>query len=107
MISPGSLVCVPGRLTAGVSQSRPVRHEGRRVDIYVARLIPPWFNVSLPVHGPEGTLVASMWILSRRKLRESLQDAGFDVVEQVTWTDRGFRMTEIRSRDAQNRSGEV
>ena len=97
-IAPGSLVCTPGRLTAGASAAQPVRHEGTRADVFVARLVPPWFNVTVPVRGEAGTLVASMWILGRRKLRQTLQEAGFEVVEHVTWTDRGFRWGEMKPR---------
>ena len=89
-VAPGSLVCTPGRLTAGVSAAQPVKHEGTQVDVYVARLVPPWFNVTVPIRGENGVLVASMWILGRRKLRRTLQEAGFEVVEHVTWFDRGF-----------------
>jgi hypothetical protein len=62
----------------------------RHVDVYVARLVPPWFNVTVPIRRDGGTLVASMWILSRRRLRRTLYEAGFDVTEHVTWTERGF-----------------
>ncbi len=89
-IAPGSIVCTPGRLTAGASSAQPVRHDGTQVDVYVARLVPPWFNLTVPIRGDEGTLIASMWILGRRRLRRTLQEAGFEVVDHVTWFDRGF-----------------
>jgi hypothetical protein len=68
------------------------------VDVYVARLVPPWFNVTVPIRGEGGTLVASMWVLGRRKLRRTLQEAGFEVVDHVTWIDRGFRWDEMKPR---------
>jgi len=73
-----------------------VTHQGTEVHIYVARLVPPWFNVTVPVQGDAGTLIASMWILGRRNLRRTLQAAGFDVTEHVTWFDRGFCWIETR-----------
>lgn len=97
-IAPGSLVCSPGRLTAGVSAAQPVTHEGTRVDVYVARLVPPWFNVTVPIRGEGRMLVASMWILGRRKLRRAIEEAGFEVVDHVTWIDRGFRWVEMKPR---------
>ena len=96
-IAPGWLVCAPSRVTAAVSAARAVKHEGTRVDIYIARLVPLWFNVTIPIRGEGETLVASMWILGRRNLRRTLQEAGYDVVEHVTWVDRGFRRAEMKS----------
>ena len=77
-----------------MSSAQPVTHQGTRVDIYIARLVPPWFNVTVPIRGDGGTLIASTWVLSRRKLRRTLQAAGFEVTEHVTWFDRGFRWFE-------------
>ena len=88
-VAPGSIVCTPGRLTARVGPVQPVTHQGTQVDIYIARLVPPWFNVTVPIRGAGSTLFASMWILGRRKLRRTLQAAGFDVTEHVTWFDSG------------------
>lgn len=95
LIAPGSLVCIPGHVTAGLSKAQPGTYRGKQVHLYTARLVPPWFNVTLPVRADTGTLVASMWILGRRRLRQTLREAGFDVVEHVTWTDRGFRWAEM------------
>lgn len=97
-VAPGSLVCTPGRLTASASSAQPVKHEEMQVDVFVARLVPPWFNVTVPIRGERGTVVVSMWILARRKLRQALQEAGFDVTEHVTWFDRGFRWGEMEPR---------
>jgi len=94
-VAPGTIVCTPGTMTQGLGSAHPVRHEGNRVDVYVARLVPPWFNVSVPIHGKGATLIASMWLLGRWKLRRALEAAGFDVVEHVTWTDRGFRWNDM------------
>ena len=96
-VAPDWLVCTPGGVTAHLSVAQPVRHAGTRVDVFIARLVPPWFNVSVPVRGEAGTLVASMWIIGRRKLRRTLQQAGYDVVEHVTWVDRGFHWSEMKS----------
>lgn len=86
-----------GRITTGASSAQPVKHEGTQVDGYVARLVPPWFNVTVPIRGEGGTLVASMWTLGRRKLRRTLQEARFEVVDHVTWFDRGFHRREMNS----------
>ena len=95
-VAPGSIVCIPRRLTARMSSAQPVTHQRTQVDIYIARLVPPWFNVTVPIRGDGSTLIASTWILGRRGLRRTLQAAGFDVTEHVTWFDRGFRCFEMR-----------
>jgi hypothetical protein len=88
-VAPGSIVCIPGRLTALADHVQPVAHQGNQVDIYTTRLVPPWFNVTVPIRGAGGTLLAVIWILGRRKLRQTIQAAGFDVTEHVTWFDHG------------------
>ena len=101
-IAPGSLLCSPGRLMAGVSKAHQVKHEGSRVNVYVARLVPPWFDLIIPIRGEGETLVATVWLLARRKVRRALREAGFDVVEHNTWIDRGFRWAELKSGSSPN-----
>ncbi len=96
IVGPGRLTCIPGRVTGAVSAAHLVTHVGKRADIYIARLVPPWFNVSIPVRGQDGTLVASIWLPSRRRLRHVLRAAGFEVVEHVTWVYSGFRWSEMQ-----------
>jgi len=93
-VAPGSIMCTPGRVMASLHGARAVRHEGTRVEIYTPRLIPPWFNVSVPIRGEGGTIVAVTWLLSRGSLRRAFQEAGFEVIEHVTWVYRGFRRKE-------------
>jgi hypothetical protein len=87
---------------AGVSKAHQVKHNGSRVDVYVARLVPPWFDLAIPIRGDGGTLVATVWLLARRKVRRALREAGFDVVEHITWIDRGFRWAEMKSDSSPN-----
>ena len=85
-----------------VSKAHQVKHKGSRVDVYIARLVPPWFDLAIPIRGNGGTLVATVWLLSRRKVRRALREAGFDVVEHVTWIDRGFSWAEMKSGSSPN-----
>lgn len=89
-IAPGLLLCTPKPLTGYFGKAHPLRHQGSRTDIYVAKLLPPWFNVTLPIRADGEMLVASTWILGRRTLRKALDEAGFEVVEHKTWLNRGF-----------------
>ncbi len=95
LIAPGVLVATPGKLTASLSSARATTHNSMRVDVFAARLVPPWFNVTIPVHGDAGMLVASMSIFARRRIQQTLQSAGFEVHEHVTWTYRGFRWSDM------------
>ena len=101
-VAPGSLLCSPGRLTAGVSKAHQTRYEGCRVEVYVARLVPPWFALTIPIRGEEGTLVATVLLPDRRKVMRALREAGFDIVEHITWIDRGFRWAEMKSGSSPN-----
>ena len=96
-IAPDSLSCSPGRLMARVSKAHQVKHEGSTVDVYVARLVPPWFALTIPIRGEGGTLVATVFLLDRRRVRRALREAGFDVVEHITWIDSGFHRAEMKS----------
>ena len=59
IITPGTLACVQHR---PLGDNITVVHDSNSVDVYTARLMPPWFNVTVPVRGKGGLLVASMWI---------------------------------------------
>ncbi|MFZ0058691.1 MAG: hypothetical protein WAL35_01425, partial [Acidimicrobiales bacterium] len=67
------------------------------MEVYVARLVPPWFALTIPIRGEEGTLVATVLLPDRRKVMRALREAGFDIVEHITWIDRGFRWAEMKS----------
>lgn len=96
LIAPGSLVCASGRITARADEARAVTHQGDRADIYTARLVPPWFSVSIPILGDQDGLVASTWLPARARLRRTLMAAGFEVVDHVTWTNRGLAQLDAR-----------
>ena len=75
VVALGFLACSPGPLTGALGRAGEVVHDGRHVDLFVARLVPPWFNVTIPVRGQAGVIVASTWILAKHKLRRTLQAA--------------------------------
>jgi hypothetical protein len=81
-VAPGQLVFVPGALTRRLSSVSRVEHASRGVKLVCARYIPLWFNVSIQLRGtPASCLVVSPQA-SRRRLREGLKAAGFDVEER-------------------------
>jgi hypothetical protein len=75
-IAPDSLSCSPGRLMASVSKAHQVKHEGSTVDVYVARLVPPWFDLTIPIRGEGGTLVATVWLLARHRVKRRFERLG-------------------------------
>ena len=95
-IEPGRLRCTPGQILSFLGNSSTVVHQGPEVDIFVGRLIPPWFNVSIPIRGTENLLIATRWIVGLRKVVRTLEAAGYSVKEHRTWVDRGFRWAEMR-----------
>jgi hypothetical protein len=88
-ISPGVLLLETGSLMRRVSRLRQLKHTDPEVVIVTARLVAPWFNVSIRLHGNEGVAVVSVPILVRSRLHRSLAAAGFDVREVKTLTSRG------------------
>lgn len=94
-VAPGFLGCRLGKFTARVSGIDSVRHEGTTVDMFTARLVPPWFNVCVRVDDGERAVGASTWILGRRTLTRTLTACGFTVVEHHTWFFRGMRLQEL------------
>jgi hypothetical protein len=87
-VSPGQLVFVPNVLTQRLGSGVPVEHVGRRVRLVRARWIPPWFNVSIQLRDTQETRIVMLPAWSRRRLRDALKAAGFDVEEVTTRVDR-------------------
>jgi hypothetical protein len=88
-IAPKALTCRLGSLAKRVSDFEEVSHTGGSVQIYVARLVPPWFNVSVLVDDGTRRIRASVPRPRLRRLVTSLQQASFDVQITRTWLDRG------------------
>jgi hypothetical protein len=86
-VAPGELVFVPNVLTRRLGAS-PVEHASSRVRVVTARWIPPWFNVSIQLLGTQGACLVMLPSWSRRRLREVLEAAGFDIEEVTTRLDR-------------------
>jgi hypothetical protein len=87
-VAPGQLVFVPGALTRRFSSVSQVEHAGQDVRLVCARWIPPWFNVSIQLRGTEKSCLVVLPLTSRRRLREALKAAGFDVESVTTRVDR-------------------
>ena len=88
-IAPGLLVGTPG----GWAKDRlaEVIHASDTVDIHVTRLIPPWFNVAVPIRGAGGQLVACMSVFALPRVTRTFTLAGFSIRKHLTWLDRGIR----------------
>jgi hypothetical protein len=87
LVAPGSITCRP---TVSLSRANQAwTHTDREVSLYVARLVPPWFNVALSLHDGGQHFAASTWLPGRRSLANTLTAAGFSVTEHRTWLHRG------------------
>ena len=91
-ISPGAIVLEPGPLLRRATSVPKVVHTNLTVTLVRTRLAPPWLNTSILLKCEGASGVASMWILSRRRLRQALRAAGFTVQEVATWFSLGKRL---------------
>lgn len=90
-VSPDFIRCIPGFFLGRERVGRGWRHTEREVDLYVARLAPPWPRVALSLHdGPEHFAV-STWRSAGGRLVGSLAAAGYSVTEHRAWLARGPR----------------
>jgi hypothetical protein len=64
-------------------------HSGQQIQMFHPRLTAPWVNTTVIVSDGRQTGAASVWITGRRRLKRALSEAGFDILEQRTWTYRG------------------
>jgi hypothetical protein len=87
-VAPGQLVFEPDVVTRRLGSAASVEHASRTVRLVRARWIPPWFNVSIQLRGPEGSCLVMLPSWSRRRLRDALDAAGFDVEDVTTRLDR-------------------
>jgi len=88
-VEQGQLVCRVGPLGRRVVGLAEIRHAGRDVQVYSARLIPPWFSVAALIHDGTRTVRASVPRPRRRRLVSALTEAGFAVGLESTWFSRG------------------
>lgn len=88
-IRTGELALTPSRVMRAVSTITPLIHTTKRVDVYTARLVPPWINTGMPLFQDRSRALVSVPGFRRRRLVELLQQAGFEVVEHRTWINCG------------------
>jgi hypothetical protein len=91
-IAPQVLICTLGPVLRKITGIENVRHRGNHVDVYRAKLVPFWFNVSVPIDDGRTRVGASTWSFGLRSLTRSLKGAGFDVDLHKTWTFRGLSL---------------
>jgi hypothetical protein len=95
IIRAGVLECQLGRAARAVSGVERVQHAGTTVDVYRARLVPFWFNVSVVIDDGETAMLASTSAFGLHALQQALTKAGFQVRTHRAWTYRGLRSPEI------------
>lgn len=76
-IRSGRLECQLGRASRSVSGVERIRHEGMTVDVYRARLVPFWFNVSVVIDDGHAAMLASKSAFGLRGLEATLTEARF------------------------------
>ena len=97
----GELVFEADRPTRAVSRFERITHTDRRVILAKGRLVLPWFDTSAFVHDDSRSDFAVTPISARKRLRASLQAAGFEVMEIATWfTVTGRRVLAMAERGA-------
>jgi len=97
-IAPGRLICRLGPVNAKLSGFSAVEQfSGAPISIYVAWLIPFWFNVSFAIQDREKRIWLCVWIFGLGHLRRTLEAAGFQVEVKRTLIDRGPRPAKLES----------
>ena len=89
----GVISIVPGEIVVKATrgtQAETVTYRGSEVEIQVARLLPPWCNVSVPVSGDGGDVRVYGSIFLRKRLRRLFQECGFDIRERRVWFTSKF-----------------
>jgi len=81
-VTPGSIVLEPGVLTRRYTKVDRLTHTKPDVTMLKTRMPPPFVNTRLRIEDDDVVAVASVPGWSRRRLREALREAGFDVHER-------------------------
>jgi len=92
-VCPGLIVFEPDALMRRLSRVSSVVHRNPDVALVTARLIPPWFNVSVALHDADISVRAVTWLLGRARLRDALLRSGFNVREAATLFSRDVAVT--------------
>jgi hypothetical protein len=92
-VGPGAIELRPSTLSRRMSKVECVRHRGTNVQLYRARLIPPWINSSVVVSDGTRTVLATFPAWMRKRIVKELHDSGFHTTEKVNLIDRGRRLT--------------
>ena len=90
IVAPGYLEVRSTRLTKRFSGVKSVRHHGSNVDLYTARLVPPWFNCSVIVSDGQRSVLGCFPIWTRKHVAMALQEAGFNVIFRTSLFGRGY-----------------
>jgi hypothetical protein len=87
-VCPGLIVFESDALTRRLSRVSCVVHGDPDVVLVTARLVPPWFNVSIALQDADSSVRAVTWLLGRARLRDALVRSGFNVREAATLFSR-------------------
>ena len=88
LVEPGAITCVPAFFLGSERVAGTWAHTEPEVEMYVARAVPPWRGLALPLGDGERTFTVTTWRRHRPVLARALSAAGFSVVERRTWLHR-------------------
>lgn len=90
-VAPGRLELRTGPLTDRLSEGT-VKHEGPKIELYRARLCPPWMNAHLVLRSGDLTALAGVPAWKRRRVVDALRQNRFEVQETVSLFDSGYHL---------------
>jgi hypothetical protein len=85
IVGRGRILFEPDWLTRRVCRVNHIVHIDRPVTLIRARLVPPWFSISLLLHDDEASGWVLVWLFDRDRLLASVKAAGFEVEQITTW----------------------
>lgn len=85
-VTPMAIVLEPGPLTKGYTKVDRLVHSGRSIVMLKRRWLPPFINTRLVIEDGDVVAMASLPGWSRRRLRQAIREAGFELQERYGWS---------------------
>ena len=92
IVTSGTVALEPGSLTRRHTGIGRVVHDAERIVMFKARLLPPFVNTGLVIHGEDVVAVAALSGWSRERLRAAIRDAGLELDERSSWVRTGLSL---------------
>jgi hypothetical protein len=102
-VAEGQLSYRASAVLARLSHVKRITHEGSRVTVVRARLLPPGFDTAVLIVGHDRFVRVLAWYGRDRALLRALTAAGFDLDEHRTWLSLGWRIAKTSLRRKANR----